>query len=156
MKRGRKSAYDVKIFPRLEEIKAWCRQGLTDREICKKLGTSHETFYKAKREKPEFADVLKETKEIADQKVEDSLYKRAIGFEYDEKKITDVNGVRTTTITRKIVIPDTTAQIFWLKNRKSKNWRDKHDITTNDEPINNIKITIVNENDTGNEGVEGL
>lgn len=71
---------------------------------------------------------LKKGKEVIDRQVENALLKRALGYEYKEIKEKEEAGViteRTTTI--KQVIPDTTAQIFWLKNRKPDKWRDKQE-----------------------------
>lgn len=133
-KRGRKNAYITKIEPRLLEIAAWCRDGLTDKQMCELLDVSHETFYKHKREQPEFSDALKVNKSIADINVENSLYKRATGFTYEEvtteEKEDAVSGLTTEIKTKKVtklVVPDTTAQIFWMKNRMPDKWRDKQE-----------------------------
>lgn len=76
-RRGRKSKYETNVKPRLLEIAAWCRDGLTDKEIAEKLGISQDSFYVYKNKHTEFSDTLKETKEIADIKVENSLNKNA-------------------------------------------------------------------------------
>lgn len=111
--------------------------GLIDVEIAKRMGIAKSTLNKWKREHPEFMDSLKATKEIADSKVKESLYRRAIGYTCKEKKVIvelDNNGnqkpARIET-TEKEVLPDTTAQIFWLKNRDPEKWRDRqtHDVT---------------------------
>ena len=65
-------------------------------------------------------------RQVIDRLVENALLKRALGYEFDEVKEKYEDGVLTERIiTRKEVVPDTTAQIFWLKNRKPKDWRDK-------------------------------
>jgi len=129
-KPGRKNAYKTKIEPRLFEIAGWARDGHTDKEMCAALGVGLSTFYRYKAEKQELQDALKETKAIADLAVENSLYKRAIGYEYEEtvqEVKTDATGkikekhIKKTT---KTVLPDTTAQIFWLKNRKRDVWNN--------------------------------
>lgn len=137
MRPGRKSAWDTIIKPRLEQIKAWCRDGYTDKQICDALGTSVTTFCKYKAEKPELVDALKVTKEIADLTVENSLFKRAIGCEVTEiieESIYVIDGEGrarpTGTVKRRKIVkqlpPDTTAGIFWSKNRQPEKWRDKH------------------------------
>lgn len=130
--KGRKSAYDTKIKPRLEEIKAWAKNGHTDEDMMEALGISRETFYKYKRDKADFIDALKVNKEIADQTVESSLYLRANGFTYDEVTTTikEMGGqeITETKTVKKRVLPDVTACIFWLKNRKPEQWRDKQEI----------------------------
>lgn len=130
MRAGRPNHYDLRIKPRLLEIAAWCRDGLTDKEIGQLIGVSHTTFIKYKKLEVEFLDALKINKNIADIQVENSLFKRANGYEYEEtvKEIhTDDDGkVKSKHVkkTTKQVAPDVTAQIFWLKNRKMKEWRD--------------------------------
>lgn len=69
---------------------------------------------------------LKKGKEVVDRQVENALLKRALGYKYTETRTKTENGEITETITiEKEVIPDVTAQIFWLKNRKPEAWRDK-------------------------------
>ena len=75
---------------------------------------------------PALSAVLKESKEVVDREVENALLKRALGYSYTETKTKKEGGVITevTTIVKEVV-PDVTAQIFWLKNRKPETWRDK-------------------------------
>jgi hypothetical protein len=126
-KRGRKNKYYSHVEPRLEEIKQWCRDGLIEEEMCKKLGISVWAINEYKKQFPELTKSLRENKEIADGKVEDSLYQRAIGFDYDETEtIKDAAGkILKTRIVTKKVLPDVTAIIVWLKNRLPGKWRDK-------------------------------
>ena len=78
-KRGSKSKYETNVQPRLLEIAAWCRDGLTDKEIAEKLDIGLDSFYRYKKDFSEFSDTLKETKKIADIKVENSLNRNANG-----------------------------------------------------------------------------
>ena len=132
-----KSKYESHVLPNLELIKNWCMDGDTDKTIAEKLHISQESFYKYKREFPEFSDVLKEGKEIIDYQVENKLLQRAMGYTYTEVRIDkDENGKETRrTETVKEVVPDTTAQIFWLKNRKQQQWRDKQEINSTNKTI---------------------
>lgn len=84
-------------------VEGWARDGLTDEQIANNLGISKDTFYKYKKEYTDFSDSLKKGKEIVDYEVENALLKNAL----------DGN---------------TTAQIFWLKNRKPNNWKEKQDV----------------------------
>jgi hypothetical protein len=127
--------YDTHVKPKLLLIEAWARDGLTDEDIAKNLNISHESFYKYKREHTEFSDTLKRGKDEVDITVENALYKRAMGYSYNEitqEAVTDpVTGkdiLAVTKVVTKEVAPDTTAQIFWLKNRKPVQWRDKQEI----------------------------
>lgn len=123
---ARPSKYETHVAARLEEIKDWCRNGATDEEIAKRLGISYSTFKEYKKEFSVFSAALKETKEIVDAQVENALLKRALGYEYKEvtKKVVD-GELKVTKVITKQVVPDTTAQIFWLKNREPSKWRDK-------------------------------
>jgi hypothetical protein len=77
----------------------------------------------------DFARALKAAKAPADDRVERSLYARANGYEYDAVKIfCNKDGVVTQVKYRQHVPPDTTACIFWLKNRRPDQWRDRHEV----------------------------
>ena len=139
--RGRKSKYETNVQPRLLEIAAWCRDGYTDKEIAEKLDISQDSFYKYKNEFSEFSDTLKETKEIADIKVENSLNRNANGYDYEEqtvvmkKEVIYKDGKRVKEITYPEVITltkhkeaETKAQQFWLQNRKPEKWRNQSQV----------------------------
>ena len=115
----------------LLKLEAWARNGLTDEQIAKNIGISRKTLYEWKAKYSDISNSLKKGKEVVDIEVENALLKRALGYEYDEvKTVTDKDGnVKEKTVTRKVVLPDTTAQIFWLKNRKPAQWRDKPLVT---------------------------
>lgn len=100
--------------------------GLTDTELAKKLGVTRQTIHVWKKKYPEFAEVLAESKGLIDFRVEESLYKRAIGYEYKETEITYENGVETRRVVRiKYAHPDANACRLWLQNRLPDKWRDK-------------------------------
>lgn len=148
---GRKSYWHLKIKDRLTEIEAWARDGYLEKHIAKMLGVSLTTFYKFKSEKSELANALKVNKEIADIEIENALRSRALGFEYKEKT-TITEALPDGTIVRykekeitKRVLPDTTAQIFWLKNRQPAKWRDAWKIQltgNNDGPVELANLSL--------------
>ncbi len=110
----------------LLKIEGWARDGLTDEQIAKNIGISRSTLNVWKDRYSDISDALKKGKDIIDRQVENALLKRALGYEYEEVKEKFEYGVITErTVTKKEVVPDTTAQIFWLKNRKPDKWRDK-------------------------------
>lgn len=110
----------------LLKIEGWARDGLTDEQIAGNIGIRAATLYEWKKKFPEISESLKRGKEVVDRQVENALLKRALGYEYEEVKEKFECGVMTErTVTKKEVVPDTTAQIFWLKNRKPEKWRDK-------------------------------
>lgn len=146
-----KSKYETDVKPRLIEIEAWKRDGLTNEQIMKNLGIGRDSFYRYKDKYSEFSDALKKGKEVADIEVENALFKRAIGYKYKEviKEVKEIDGKKTTYIKEvvKEMPGDVGAQIFWLKNRKSSKWKDKQDIDLQD---NNVSITIQGVKRNGN------
>ena len=114
----------------LEVLRGWARIGLTDEQIAKNCGIATGTLYEWKKKYPEIAEALKKGKAWADTEVENALFRRAIGYDYDE--VTTENGVETKRV-RKHVVPDVTAQIYWLKNRRPDLWRDRRDRSEDDE-----------------------
>lgn len=109
----------------LLKLEGWARDGLTDEQVAHNVGISRSTLAVWKNKYPDLSDALKRGKEVVDRQVENALLKRALGYEYEE--VTFEAGVETKRV-RKEVQPDTTAQIFWLKNRKPADWRDKRDV----------------------------
>lgn len=86
----------------LLKIEGWARDGLTDEQIAHNMGISAKTLYNWKEKHLQILHAIKRSKDVADRQVENALFENAI------------NG-------------NTTAQIFWLKNRKPDKWRDKQD-----------------------------
>lgn len=135
----RKNKYQSHVEPKLLLVEAWARDGTIDEEIAKKLGVSYSTFRKYRDEYEALSAALKRGKEVADVEVENALFRRAIGYRYDEvtreadKVIDPETGelvtimVETKRVTKEVQ-PDVAAQIFWLKNRRPDKWRDKQDI----------------------------
>ncbi len=102
-----------------------CKLGATDAQLADFFGVAVSTVALWKVQYPEFSDAIKVPKAIADEAVEQSLYRRAMGYEHDEVDIRVVDHAIITTDIRKYYPPDSTAMIFWLKNRKPEQWRDK-------------------------------
>lgn len=109
----------------LQLLEGWARDGLTDEQIADNMGISTSTLYYWKNKYSEISEALKKGKEIVDIQVENALLKRALGYSYSEVTTEKDGNKIKQKITKKQVIPDTTAQIFWLKNRRPDKWRDK-------------------------------
>lgn len=119
----------------LLQLEAWARNGLTDEQIASNIGISRSTLNEWKNRFSDISDTLKRGKEIVDIQVENALLKRALGYTYKEttreaqfNPQTEQYEMVVTKEVTKEVVPDTTAQIFWLKNRKPEEWRDKKDV----------------------------
>lgn len=122
----------------LTKLEGWARDGLTDEQIADNMGIGYSTLQTWKNKYKDIQDTLKRGKEVIDRHVENALLKRALGYEYEE--VTIEQGMETKRV-RKQLVPDTTAQIFWLKNRKPVEWRDKQDI----EHSGKLGVTIVDD-----------
>ena len=139
-----KSKWETHVKDRLIEVEGWARDGLTDEQIWNKLGISKDTFYRYKNEYSDFSDSLKRGKEVVDREVENALLKRALGYNFVEETTEELPDGSTKSKTVIKHIPgDTTAQIFWLKNRKPDVWRDKTAIEHSgeikgDNPFSNL------------------
>lgn len=129
-------------------LRAWARDGLTEEQIAKNIGINRKTLTQWKKRYTPICNALKRGKEVVDFEVENALYKNAMGGYIEEEKtyISEVNGVVTKRkeIFKRYIKPDTTAQIFWLKNRKPDKWRDKPKDTseTTEDRIANIFLDL--------------
>lgn len=120
----------------LSKIAEWAELGLTDAQISKNIGISRSTLSQWKLDFQDIADTLRDSKEVADSIIENALYKSAIGYMYDEvtQEREPGTGVMVTSkIITKHVTPNTSAQIFWLKNRKPDMWKDRREVTMDGE-----------------------
>lgn len=124
--------YETVVLPNLELIKRWRRNGASEEEIAKRLGIAYSTFNLYKSRKSELSEALKKGAEIVDTEVENALLKRALGYDYDEttRERNENGDLVVTKVVHKQVVPDVTAQIYWLKNRCSDKWRDKLQVET--------------------------
>ena len=130
--RGRPSKYKPEYA---EQSGKLCELGATDREIASFFKVTERTLNRWKAEFPDFCQSLKAGKLQADARVERSLFNRAVGYSFDSEKIfNDKEHGITRTDCVEHMPPDVTACIFWLKNRKPDEWRDKTDIDLNIKP----------------------
>ena len=135
-------------------LEGWARDGLTDEQIAHNVGVSRSTLNDWKKRYPDISDALKKGKEVVDLQVENALLKRALGYEYEEitqesqwnEKANKYELVITKSV-KKRQAPDTTAQIFWLKNRRPDKWRDKQDVEHTGDMDLNIVIDYGEDND---------
>ena len=121
---ARPSKYKPEFAKQAEKL---CLLGATDQELADFFEVEVRTVYRWKGQFPEFCQALRSGKEQADDRVERSLYQQAVGYEQDEVKIFMPSGAEEPVYApyRAKVAPNVTAAIFWLKNRRSQEWRDK-------------------------------
>ena len=118
---GRHSDYKPEFDAEAAEMSA---NGATDQEMAEYFGVEVRSLYRWKNTQPSFRQSIKAGKEVSDERVERSLYERALGYERDEVDIRVVGGEIVQTPIRKFYPPDTTAAIFWMKNRRPSEWRE--------------------------------
>jgi hypothetical protein len=118
---GRKTVYS----PRLAVVaRKCCERGMTDIEVADILGVGLATLYRWKLDYPAFSRVFKLGKAAADDRVERSLYSRAIGYDYIAEKAAMTRHGQKTVRYRQHIPPDTAAAVWYLKNRRPEQWRD--------------------------------
>lgn len=132
---GRPTDYKVEFN---EQAYKLCLLGSTDADMADFFNVAESTINAWKLKHPDFSESIKKGKVSADANVASRLYKRAIGYEHDDEKIFNDNGNPLVVPTTKHVQPDTTAAIFWLKNRQPARWRDKQELDVTVSPINEL------------------
>lgn len=138
---GRKGKYQEWLTKDgLTRLQGWKRNGLTDEQIANNMGITRKTLYEWMNKYSDISDNLKIGKEDADLIVENALFKSACGYDYEETTEelkwdhkTSSWVMMVTKRQKKHMPASQTAQIFWLKNRRAENWRDKID---NSKPLN--------------------
>ena len=127
-------------------LAAWARDGLSKEQIAANCGVSRSTLAEWEKRFPDISDALVRSKDVADVEVENALYIKCLGYNvpvtkhyklkevrYDEdtgKKLSEVE--RLVEVEEQIHVPaDTTAQKFWLSNRRPDSWRDKQQVEAN-------------------------
>ena len=137
-------------------LNGWARDGLTDEQIAKNMQISTSTYYDYKNKHDEISEALKKGKEIVDYEVESSLLKKCFGYNAKVKKNMKVKRVEYNDegyksneyeeiieVYDEVHVPaDTTAQIFWLKNRRPEKWREKQESINNNDDVG---VTIIDD-----------
>ena len=133
MAKPRKDSYEIRVKPKLELVRGWCRRGLTQEQIAENLGISEQSFTNYMKRYEEFADAVSEGAEELEIHIENALVKRALGYSYKEvtrerKQVlneetgeTEYRLVVTKSVT-KHVVPDVGAQQYYLEHRAPKRW----------------------------------
>lgn len=141
----------------LLQIEGWARDGLIDEQIAKNIGISRTTFYEWVKRFPNIADALKKGRAPVDIEVENALLNCALGFiktvrkpfkvkkktRYPDGKVEETEIIEYAD-EDEYIPPNTTAQIYWLKNRKPDDWRDKPVV---EETKQTVEVTYTPEAD---------
>ena len=125
-----------------EQARKLCLLGFTDKQLAVFFGVNESTINRWKQKYPEFCKSIKSGKVVADAQVVDSLYNRALGMEVEEVEVRGDGDDEIKRVIKKYIPPDTTAQIFWLKNRQPELWREKstvaNEVKIETSPISSI------------------
>ena len=141
MSAGRPSVYLDEYAGQAAKLAAL---GATDIEVADFFDVDVRTIYRWKHDHEEFCQALNVGKAKADERVINSLYQKAVGYEQDAVKIFMPANAEEPVYApyREKIAPDTTAAIFWLKNRKPADWRDKSEVDQNMSGEMEINVTI--------------
>jgi len=161
-KPGRKSKWATNVENNLERIPKLKRQGLTDEQISKVLGVGYSTFRDYMNLYPSLQAALKSGKECLIEDLEDTLYKKALGFcKIKKTKTIYIRDLRTgkNVIDRieeqeDTVAPDTGAIVFALKNLVSERWQDRRIVDNNISNIEQLKAIAETLNAIGSKGID--
>ncbi|MCB1470819.1 MAG: helix-turn-helix domain-containing protein [Rhizobiaceae bacterium] len=126
-----------------EQARKLCLLGATNTDLADFFNVSINTIDNWAAAHEAFLGALKVGKEEADNRVERSLYQRAVGYTFESEKVFCQQGAVVRAAIREHVPPDTTAQIFWLKNRRKDEWRDKQEHGITDKDGNDVLMSPV-------------
>ena len=125
-----------------EQARKLCLLGFTDKQLADFFDVNESTITRWKQKYPEFRTSIKSGKVVADAQVVESLFKRAMGMEVTEVEVRGNDENKIKRVIKKYIPPDTTAQIFWLKNRQPELWREKstvaNEVKIETSPISSI------------------
>lgn len=124
-KTGRPSKYRPEFAKQAAKL---CKLGATDMELADFFECGIPTLYRWRAEHPEFQNAIKLGKQDIDERVERSLYQRAVGYSHPDVHVSNFQGNVTLTPIVKHYPPDVAAAFIWLKNRQPEKWRDKHEV----------------------------
>ncbi len=124
-KRGRPTDFLPRFAHIAEEL---AKEGATNDKIAKVLGVNVGTVTTWRKKHQEFKAAIMAGKEVADDAVVQSLYERATGYSHGDVHIAVVKGEVVKTEIVRHYPPDTQSMIFWLKNRRPLEWREKSDV----------------------------
>lgn len=128
--RGRPTAYEPAFAKQAAKL---CELGATDDELADFFEVHRATIYRWKHDHADFCDAVKTGKDVADERVERSLYQKATGYNVTEEQAVKIKVGQYAEEVEVIQVDkhmpaDTTAAIFWLKNRRKDDWRDRKEV----------------------------
>jgi hypothetical protein len=129
----RPTKWETQVLPRLSDIQKWIEAGVTIDEICERIGIASSSWFEYVNQHEVLKNLIDWSRSVTNSRVESSLLKAAMGYEYEEIKSVieeDKNGKKRTRIekVKRHMPPNPTAMVFWLKNRAPNEWNDRREI----------------------------
>ena len=130
-------------------VEHYRKQGISDHQIAKNLGIAKQTFYEYLKKYQDFADAYKRGKKQIVAQLENAMYKRALGYEYEEVttevKTDDKGQIKEKHIkkVKKHYAPDPTANIFILTNLRNDKYKRNPDLKINSDDSQTIELEFV-------------
>lgn len=134
-KRGAPNKYETHVKPRFNEISNWLKLGVTEKEIYENLGIKKDAWIGYKKNFKELTELIKESRKQPVVEIKAAMMKRAVGFQYEEKKVITKRieyddgqvivpaKVVQTEVTTKTALPDVAAGLVLLKHwAKDEGW----------------------------------
>jgi hypothetical protein len=125
MPRGRPTDFKKEF---VEQARKLCELAATDFELADFFGVDTATIYRWKNSHADFCEAVKVGKEKADDRVERSLFQRAVGYTFESEKVFQYQGEIIRAKTVEHVPPEPGAAFNWLKNRRREVWRDRQEL----------------------------
>lgn len=138
-----KTGRPSKFTPEMErQARFLTARGATDAELAEFFEVSERTLNTWKKVHPEFLLSIKGGKSVADSNVVKALYERAIGYSHPDSHVSNFQGVITVTPITKYYPPDTTACIYWTKNRIPEEWRDRQTVDLKGDALDSFFASL--------------
>lgn len=122
---GKRGVYKPEFAAQAAKL---CRLGATNKDLADFFGVIEKSIDNWISKYPKFAATVQAAKDEADARVIKSLYQRAIGYSHPAVKIFNNDGQPMVVPYTEYYPPDTTACIYWTKNRMPKEWRDRQEV----------------------------
>lgn len=127
-------------------------KGATDADLAAAFGVTQRTIHRWKKDHPSFFEALQTGKDAADAQIEQCLYKRALGYSYEEtERNIDINRDGSSTLAKvktvtKQVPPDTMAIMYWLNNRRRTEWSQRQEVNLSGE-VHSVDMSGLSDED---------
>ncbi|QQE74989.1 transposase [Brevibacillus composti] len=136
----RPTKWETVILPNLSDIQKWIEAGVTIDQICERIGIAPSSWFEYVNKHPVLKNLIDWSRSVTNSRVENSLLKAAMGYEYEEIKTIveeDKNGKKRTRIekVKRHMPPNPTAIVFWLKNRSPDEWNDRRELVVDTKAL---------------------